>query len=366
MTLRPPGLTILITNNSMTVRSGTIMYVKDLALRFLALGHRPIVYSPQLGAVADELLQRTVPVVDDLAKIGVVPDVIHGHHHPQTMMALAHFPHTPALFVSHDWSAWQDVPPLFPRILRYCAVDQTCLDKLIAMNGVPESQTRVLYNAVDLNRFQPRGALPPQPQRAAIFTNYRYDITPVRAACARLGIALDEIGGASGAQLSAPENTLGQYDLVFAKARAALEAMAVGCAVVVCDFRGVAGLVRAANFDALRRLNFGARSLQQPHDTDYIAAEIGRYNAADAAQVSESVRQTASLDALATDFIELYTEVIEQHRQSPTDVATEGPAMARYLRDWGYTRRWQWEREQVFRRIPAPLVRFAKRLLIRG
>jgi hypothetical protein len=32
-----------------------------------------------------------------------------------------------------------------------------------------------------------------------------------------------------------PEEILGGYDLVFAKARSAIEAMAVGTAVVICD-----------------------------------------------------------------------------------------------------------------------------------
>ena len=360
----PRSLRELITNCSMNGRSGTVLYVKDLALRLLELGHRPIVFTSELGSVADELIQRTVPVVVDLAMIGLQPDIIHGHHHPETMRALTHFPGTPAIYVCHDWVAWRDVPPEFPRILRYCAVDHTCRDKLVAMHGIAEASTRVLYNAVDLRRFKPRAALPGQPRRAVIFTNYRYDIGPVRAACARLGIALDELGAASGREVGAPEDILGQYDLVFAKARAALEAMAVGCAVVVCDFRGVAGLVRMANFESLRQLNFGARSLRHPHDVDLLTREIEAYDADDAMRVATQVRERANLDALAAEFIELYGAVIEEYAQAPAGAVAEGQALSRYLRDWGYTRRWQWEREQVLRRVPRPILRLIKRVLV--
>lgn len=53
---------------------------------------------------------------------------------------------------------------------------------------------------------------------------------------------------------------LGGYDLVFAKARCALEAMAVGCAVVLCDVGGLGPLVTRAQVQHLRRWNFGRRT----------------------------------------------------------------------------------------------------------
>ena len=40
-----------------------------------------------------------------------------------------------------------------------------------------------------------------------------------------------------------------RYDIVFAKARAAIEAMAVGAAVIVCDFDGVGPMVSTENVD---------------------------------------------------------------------------------------------------------------------
>jgi glycosyltransferase involved in cell wall biosynthesis len=341
------GLKVLITNLEMNERSGTVTYVRDLALCLQRMGHRPMVFSPRLGAVAQELITATVPVVDDLAKIGVEPDIIHGHHHVETMMALTHFSRTPAIFVCHDWMAWHDVPPRFPRILRYCAVDHTCLDKLVAMSGIAESTTRVLFNAVDLDRFQPRAALPAKPRRAAVFTNYRYNVRPLREACAQLGIALDEIGAASGTPVDAPEQVLPAYDLVFAKARAAMEAMAVGCAVVVCDYRGLAGLVTTENFSQLRRLNFGARSLRHAHDVASLVREIQGYDPAEATRVSAMMRRVGGLDALAADLVDLYEEVIASHARHPGSAADEGIAIAGYLRDWSFSRGLEMERGQV-------------------
>ena len=53
--------------------------------------------------------------------------------------------------------------------------------------------------------------------------------------------------------MAQPERVLGRYDIVFAKAKAAMEAMAVGAAVVLCDFGGVGPMVTWADFDRLRR-----------------------------------------------------------------------------------------------------------------
>ena len=46
------------------------------------------------------------------------------------------------------------------------------------------------------------------------------------------------------------EAVLPRYDIVFATARMALEAAVVGCAVVVVDGRGFAGMLRSENLQA--------------------------------------------------------------------------------------------------------------------
>ena len=61
----------------------------------------------------------------------------------------------------------------------------------------------------------------------------------LRDACRESGITLDVIGLGSGRGCAAPETVLGDYDLVLAKGRAALEALAIGTAVIVCDAAGL-------------------------------------------------------------------------------------------------------------------------------
>lgn len=334
--MRP--LRVLFTNLTLASRTGTELYIKDAALGLLRRGHSPVVYSPDLGDVAEEIRAAGCAVVDDVAKVGSPPDLIHGHHHQQTVAALLRFPGVPAVFVAHDFVAWHDKPPLFPRILRYVAVDGTNRDRLVLENGIPEERVRVLLNFVDLERFRPRGPLPERPRRALVFSNYARNDTHlpmVEDACRRAGLELDVVGSGVGRSLAAPETLLGEYDLVFAKARSALEALAVGTAVILCDFRGLGGLVTSADFDRLRWLNFGLRTLSRPAAPELIHREIERYDPRDAAEVSRRIRETAGLETALDHLEALYEEVLaESARRGPADLADELRAASAYLHAW--------------------------------
>ncbi len=330
------GLRVLITNHAMGQRAGTELYVRDLALGLLDRGHTPVVYTTDVGEAARELRRSTVPVIDDLELLSSPPDLIHGQHHVETMTALLHFAHVPAVFFCHGWVPWEETPPRFPRILRHVAVDDTCRDRLLWEHGLSESRVRVILNFVDLERFRARSPLPPRPARALVFSNGASDSThlpAVREACARAGIALDVVGRQSGRVADAPERLLGGYDLVFAKARCALEAMAVGAAVILCDTAGAGPLVTADEVARLRRLNFGVRALRYELRPEVLAREIARYDARDAAEVARRIRADAGRGQAVDEIVELYREIIAEHRSGPArDADAEARATAAYLR----------------------------------
>ncbi len=330
------GLNVLITNNTLAPRAGTEMYVRDLALGLQRRGHSPVVYTTRTGEVARELRRATVPVVEDLWRIGSPPDIIHGQHHAETMTALLHFHTIPAVFFCHGWLPPEEEPPLFPRVLRYAAVDDVCRERLVCEHGVPEGRVRVILNFVDLERFRPRAPLPPRPRRALLFSKNASDAThvpAVREACARAHLELDVLGSGVGRACDEPEKVLGRYDLVFAKGRSALEALAVGASVVLCDAAGVGPLVTKAELERLRRLNFGVRALRGDVSAEVLQGEMERYDAADAAEVSREIRARAGLDAAVDEIVALYEEVLAEHRAAPAhDAAAEGRAAAQYLR----------------------------------
>ncbi len=293
----------------------------------------PTVYTPLSGVVADELRADGVRVVSDLTNESE-PHVIHGHHHIETMSAVLRFPGVPAVFVCHDRTAWHDRPPRHPRIRACVAVDENCREQFVD-EGFAVADVRVIPNMVDLTRFRSRGPLPPRPARALLFSNYAAEHTHlpvVRAACTRAGVELDVTGNACGNPCARPEKQLGAYDLVFAKARCALEAMAVGCAVVLCDHGGTGPLVRAEQWDALRPLNFGRRACANSLTAENLLAEIARYDPVDAAEVCRLTRERAGVTHAADAFLALYDMVIRAQAVSTPDPTAETRATAEYLR----------------------------------
>jgi glycosyltransferase involved in cell wall biosynthesis len=330
------GLKILITNNTLAGRAGSEMYVRDTAIELLKRGQTPIAYSTVLGEVALELRAANITVIDDLTNLSLVPDLIHGHQHMELMTALLYFPETPAIQFIHNATSWYEKPIHFPRILRYVAVDQACRDLLLA-HRVPEARIRVLLNFVDLARFRPRRQpLSLQPKRALLFSNYASEEThlpAVRQACAQAQIQLDVVGSQTKTTSSRPEEILGEYDLVFAKARSALEAMAVGAAVVLCDYEGSGPMVTTANFAALRPLNFGRRTLTGPLEPGALLKEINRYDPEESFSVSQIVRASAGHEPVIDELISLYLEVIaESKRKGNWEKLLEDRAAAGYLR----------------------------------
>lgn len=323
-------ISVLFTNNTLAMRAGSEMYVRDVARALLRRGHRPCAFSLVLGETADELRRATVPVVDDLARLGSPPDVIHGHHHLETLIAALTFPETPVVHFCHGWVPWEEMPLRHPSVARYVAVDEVCLDRLVREEGIAPDAIEVLHNFVDLDSFRPRGPLPPSPHRALVFSNQATADGYTRmigAACAAAGIALEIVGAASGNPTDAPEALLQEFDLVFAKGRAALEALTVGCAVILADAAGSGPLVTPANFDRLRSRNFGIRELQNPHDPAWYGREIAAYSADDAACVSARARAIAGLEPAVDRLLEIYGAAIADQHQT----AGASQAAARHL-----------------------------------
>ena len=313
-----PGIMrILITNISMASRTGTEIVTRDLAMGLASLGHRPVVFSPVLGGLADELREAGIPVVSRLEDITDPPDIIHGHHRVETGLALRRFPRVPAIFVCHDRLHGHDDPPISSQIRRYVAVDRNCLERLTVDAGIPEEQTRLIFNAVDTRRFPARPPLPAAPRRALIFSNYAAPgthVDAVRQACSLVSLPLEVIGAGMGAGVDRPECVLGGYDLVFAKARCALEAMAAGVAVILCDTRGLGPFVTPACVADLREWNFGMRCLRQPLNAGTVLKEILAYDARHAAEVTAYIRRDAALDAALEQYQALYAEVQAEDR----------------------------------------------------
>jgi hypothetical protein len=278
----------------------------------LRAGHQPMVYSSRLGELAEELSAEGVPVFGTLEEIEEAPDLIHGSHYLETLDALRYFPSTPGLFVCHDRMAWHDKPPHHPMLRLYVAVDYNCRERLAETNWIEPDMIEVVGNSVDTSRFRPRDPLPEKPRKALVFSNNAGPGTyleAVREACQQEKIQLDTVGAGVDSEIRAPEQILPEYDLVFAKARCALEAMAVGAAVVLCDTRGLGPMVKSSNVEELRRWNFGMKVLAHPLVPSEITARIREYEPSDVQRVRDYIRESATLEDTLTKWCSIYDRV---------------------------------------------------------
>jgi hypothetical protein len=300
-------LRVLITNLFVANSSGSEAVVELLADALRRAGHAPMIFAPTLGPQAERMQARGHIVVDRLAMLPQRPDVLHLQHITPALMALVAFPDVPAVFTCHSATIEVEAPRLHPQIKRYVAVDDLCR-ALCVKRGIQEDRISVILNAVDIRRFTARPPLPPRPKAALMLTKTFEQQNLVRAACAKAGLTLDELGPATREMSDQLENVLPRYDIVFATARMALEAAAVGCAVVVADGRGFAGMLRSENLQAWRRLNFGAGLLTAPVTAAALDAAIAAYDAADVAEICRRLRVEASADDYAAAYLQLYTQ----------------------------------------------------------
>ena len=349
---------VLLTNNTLDVRAGSELYLRDVAIELMRRGHHPVAYSTKLGHVAAELREASVPVISRLDSMGEPPEIIHGHHHYETVTAMLRFPQTPAIYYCHGWAPWEEAPLCSPQIFRYVAVSDVCRERLISEGGVAPGQIEILLNFFDERRFLPRAPLPDQPRLACAFGptfSEGGSFAILREACASRGMEIHGVGFGSVDREADPGRLLAQYDIVFASGRAAIEALAVGAAVILCSHTRIGPLVTAESFASLRKLNFALRALTRPLGPEAAVAELRRYNAQDAAAVSALTRRHCELQPAVDRLEALYSEVVEAAgRISPAAALEASRAAARYLEEWA-GRYKGYDRIEAFRGIEEAL-----------
>ncbi|MEO6001375.1 MAG: glycosyltransferase family 4 protein [Chitinophagaceae bacterium] len=297
-------MNILITNITLSGNSGTEMYVKELALELKRRGHCVEVFTMLIGRTGDELISEDINVVDKLKRLKNKPDIIHAHHNLVTQKAAFFFKHTPIIFFLHDRTAGFDHPFLHKNIIRYLAVDYNCRERYFLENNFIKDEIQVIFNWFNAERFSLKDHINQVPKKALFFSNYIKSgiiFNEVKDACSEAGIDLDIIGNESGRPCFKPEEILGNYDLVFGKAKAGIEAMATGACFIVCDYRGLGEMITSINMEYCRTYNFGMKLMQNPIKKELILQEIKKYDSHEIKKVSLYIRNTSNLFSIVSE-----------------------------------------------------------------
>ena len=326
-------MNVLITNHSLRHLGGTELFVKEVSTGLRDRGHQVCVFTTVVGEVSKAIEDAGVPVVTDPAACPFEPDIIHAQHHLPAMAAIALHPRVPVVYMLHGIVPWEERPVEHPRILRYLAPSPDFAWWLREKCGIECEEVGVVRNGFDPERFRE-----PRPQgratrRALVYHNsldrQGEEFREIAAACGAAGYEVELIGRVAGNSCERPEEILPSYDLVFASGRSAIEAMACGCAVIPLAVGAIAARVHPAIYERQQRLNFAPVSDNIPLDRAEIAREIGRIDAGETAEVTESVRANVTLGATLTALENEYaaavgTGVVE-------DLSAERASVANYL-----------------------------------
>jgi hypothetical protein len=304
---------IVIGNNRVAKRTGTEIVTRDFALGLWRRGHEVAVLTLDRGPFAQEIISQGVPVV--LASEGTLPrpDIIHLNQASMVLPAASLFPSVPIVLQCHAPAESLGAEVRHPAVLRRYGISTACCQLLEQALGNAEQVDGILGNYVDLSRFDPRQELPARPRKWLAVCEKKHGLRLLfRLWLLSLwnNARLTAVGPRVKRRIDNVPAEAAQHDLVFASARCALEAAASGAAVVVVDYRGLAGMLSTANHAQWVGNNLGIDLLTFPTSLSALQAALRCYNPQDAQAVSRLVRQQTDLESGLDRLESIYRSVL--------------------------------------------------------
>ncbi len=304
---------VLITNTTLANNGGTQTVVFEIARLLRQRGHQVMLYSSQLGHVAELLIEDQFAVVSNLRDLPFKPDIIHGQHHLETMSALLALPETPALYYIHGVTPWQERVPVHPRILGYINLSEISTFRLSVQKSIPPSRIHVLENHVNFGLF-PAPKPPSQHLRTAAYCP-RITATPATLAnverlCREHGIELHHETEWSRGTISDPLAVFQEYDLIFGTGRTALEALAVGCVVSTTDHEKLGPLITPANIMERRTVNFTMALWEDQTPYETLSRQLADYQPGAQQEVYDFIRRETDFEKGADELVKIYEKII--------------------------------------------------------
>jgi hypothetical protein len=253
---------------------GTEVHLLTLAEQLRRLGHEPVLHSPVLGPFTEHVRSRGFTVAERIDALPDTCDVVFVQDQVVVHDLAARYPDTPLVFrVCGDVFDFQFPPQVdglvdlvvalsdrYERLARACAV------------AAPVARLRV---PIDTDRLVPFGPLRGRPVKAVLLGNYGERDAVVRAAWEPAGVEVARVGG--DVQSFDVARSVSDADVVVAKGRAALDAMACGKAVYVLDFLGGDGWVTPERYPALEADNFAGQATSEVAGVESVRAALDAY-----------------------------------------------------------------------------------------
>jgi hypothetical protein len=271
---------ILIALRQPSLGGGVRGHTETVARELQHTGHDVLIFSHDDLPWRDAMERTGLRTTGSLAALEGHFDVAIAHDQPSAFDLLAARGDIPLTFVWHGNIYDVDMAPQLDDAVRIIFQPY---GPLPTRADATAAKARIVpvRQPIDVERFCPLGPIGERPRRAVAISNYMTDIrrTVLTEACAQLGIEIEFFGfHEQRGPTRDPQLTMNGADIVFGKARVAMEAMACGRAVFVFDVFGTDGFVDEHNIEALLSRGMGGSSTPMTTSVDQIVEELGRYD----------------------------------------------------------------------------------------
>jgi hypothetical protein len=268
---------LVLANHGFAASGGTEVYLLTVAEHLQRLGHEVTIYAHELGPFAAHARNCGVAVHDALDELPDECDALLTQDAVVAYELAERYPNARHVFRTCSDVFDFELPPQLDGVVDTILVASERYARLVrgCAARAPLLRLRV---PIDVDRLAPRGSLRARPQRAVLLGNYADRHALVREAWEPHGIEVVTVGGRE--QRYDVATALAGADIVVAKARAALDAMACGRAVYVFDCFGGDGWVTPERYPALEADNFAGQATDRVIDSATLARDLAAYDPA--------------------------------------------------------------------------------------
>lgn len=278
-------LNILLGNNTLSLLAGSETHTLTLAMQLKEMGHRVSCFSPELGIIAEKLVEAGIPCYSGVLGSGIKPfsyvleekvdhkyDVIIANHFHIVEALREQFPKTPIISTIHgilhfmDDAAGNKVqapehPSLHAGVSQFVAVSEEVQKKLKDDYNI---DSVIIRNFIDFKKFwKLRPATENKPKQFFVNTNYAgphdQEVNVIREVAKHYSARLAAVG-VNFSQSIDVTKAIEESDVVFGMGRSVLEGVAAGRLGIVHGRWGTGGVICEPNIDALRSCNFSGRN----------------------------------------------------------------------------------------------------------
>ncbi len=269
---------VLLTFENFASFAGTETYTLTIAEELERLGHDVVIYSPNLGAMAEHAREQGVRVigVDGLpaeCDLVLFSDAATCHE------LAGRYVDAVRIFVSHSAEFMLTVPPQLGDRCHAVVTLNDRVQRAIEARAWHPPVVR-LRQPIRLARFRNLGAARSPATTALVMSNYLRGprAAMIENACRATGLELNWIGLTT-TPSAHPEFALAAADMAIGLGRCVLETMAAGRAAYVYGIAGGDGWVTPERYPAMEADGFGGTSARgMVIDTDRLAEDLGDWD----------------------------------------------------------------------------------------